>query len=153
MTQSQVLSIGGAYFCNSCGSKVYPITMETKTETVFAILVVPGLVWPMLFGENHLHATKALVDHYVPSITFWHPGMQFHVQYSLNNPLEGFTNLSAVSRSLSHESGPTVLKPHVSITYLLTGEPPLGVHFFFFFHFKVLFYYCSQHHLQHWCNS
>ena len=102
--------------------------METKTETVFAILVVPGLVWPMLFGENHLHATKALVDHYVPSITFRHPGMQFHVQYSLNNPLEGFTILSAANGSLSHESGPTVPKPRVSITCLLTRAPPPGVH-------------------------
>ena len=38
-----------------------PITWETETETVFPMLVVPGLVWPMLFGENHLHATQALV--------------------------------------------------------------------------------------------
>ena len=39
-----------------------PITWETKTETVFTMLVVPGLVWPILFGETHLHATQALVD-------------------------------------------------------------------------------------------
>ncbi|KAL9964122.1 hypothetical protein ACROYT_G027706 [Oculina patagonica] len=50
-----------------------PVTWESKTETVFTMLVVPGLVWPMLFGENHLHATQALVDHYAPSITFRHP--------------------------------------------------------------------------------
>ena len=102
------------------------ITLETKTETVFTMLVVPGLVWPMLFGENHLHAIQALVDHHVPSITFQHPSVQFRVQCSLDNPLEGFTNFPASSGSLSHESGPTVPKPHVSITYLLTGAPPLG---------------------------
>ena len=103
-------------------------TWETKTETVFTMLVVPGVVWPMLFGENHLHATQALVDHYVPSITFRHPSMQFRVQCSLDNPLEGFTTSPASNGSLSHESGPTVPKPHVSITCLLTGAPPLGVH-------------------------
>ena len=64
-----------------------PITWETNTETVFTMLVVPGLVWPILFGENHLHATQALVDHYVRTVTFCHPSMQFRVQCSLDNPL------------------------------------------------------------------
>ena len=105
-----------------------PITWETKTETLFTMLVVPGLVWPTLFGENHLHATQALVDHYGPSITFRHPSMQFRVQCSLDNPLEGFTNSPASNGTLSHEGGPTVPRPHVSITCLLTGAPPLGVH-------------------------
>ena len=104
-----------------------PITWETKSETVFTMLVVPGLVWPM-FGENQLHATQALVDHYAPSITFRHPSMRFHVQCSLDNPLEGFTTFPASNGSLSHESGPTVPKPHDSITCLFTGVPPLGVH-------------------------
>ena len=76
-----------------------PITWETKTETVFTMLVVPGLIWPMLFGENHLHATQALVDHYAPSITFRHPSMQFHVQCSLDNPLEGFATSPASNGS------------------------------------------------------
>ena len=105
-----------------------PIRWETNTETVFTMLVVPGLVWPMLFGENHLHATQALVDHYVPSIMFRHPSMQFRVQCSRDNPLEGFTTSPASNGPLSHESGPTVPKPHVSITCALTGAPPLGVH-------------------------
>ena len=56
-------------------------TMETNTETVFIVLVGPDHVWPILFGENHLHATKALViDHYVPAVAFRHPSMQFCVQ-------------------------------------------------------------------------
>ena len=105
-----------------------PIIWETKTETLFTMLVVPGLVWAMLFVENHLHATQALVDHFVPSITFRHPSMQFCVQCSLDNVLEGFTTSPASHGSLSHESGPTVPKPHVSIKCLLTGAPPLGVH-------------------------
>ena len=104
-----------------------PITWENQTETVFTMLVVPGLVWPMLFGENHLHATQALVDHYAPSITFRHPSMQFRVQCSLDNPLQGFANISVPNSSSSCESGSTAQKPHVSITCLLTGAPPLGV--------------------------
>ena len=65
---------------------------------------------------------------YVPSITFRNPSMQFCVQYSLDIPLEGFKNLSASNGSLSLEAGPTVPKPHVGSTCLLTGAPPLGVH-------------------------
>lgn len=34
-------------------------TMETNSQTVFTMLVVPGLVGPIRFGENHLHATQA----------------------------------------------------------------------------------------------
>ena len=104
-----------------------PITWENQTETVFTMLVVPGLVWPMFFGENHLHATQALVDHYAPSITFRHPSMQFRVQCSLDNPLQGFANISVPNSSSSCESGSTAQKPHVGITCLLTGAPPLGV--------------------------
>ncbi|KAL9979530.1 hypothetical protein ACROYT_G017206 [Oculina patagonica] len=104
-----------------------PITWENETETVFTMLVVPGFVWPMLFGENHLHATQALVDHYATSITFRHPSMQFRVQCSLDNPLQGFANISVPNSSSSCASGSTSQKPHVSITCLLTGAPPLGV--------------------------
>ena len=102
-----------------------PITWETGTETV---LVVPGLVWPILFGENHLHATQALVDHYVPSITFRHPSMQFRVQCSLDNPLSGFESNSAKNGTVTSDSETTVPKPHVSVTCLLTEAPSPGVH-------------------------
>ena len=55
-------------------------TMETNSEAVFTMLVVPGLVWPILVGENHLHAAKALVsDHYFPAVTFLHPSIHFCV--------------------------------------------------------------------------
>ena len=107
-----------------------PITWETNTETVFTMLVVPGLVWPILFGENHLHTTQALVDLYVPAVTFRDPSMQFRVHCSLDNPLKGFTSDSAPNASLSHQSGQTASKPHVSVTCLLTGAPPPGVHKF-----------------------
>jgi len=98
-----------------------PITWENKTETVFTMLVVPGLVWPMLFRENHFRATQVSVDHYVPSVTVRHPSMQFRVQCSLDNPLEGFASISVPKSSSSCESGSTAQKPHVSIICLLIG--------------------------------
>ena len=105
-----------------------PVTWETKTETVFTMLVVSGLVCPILFGENHLYGTQALVDHYAPSITFRHPSMPFRVQCSFDNPFEGFASVSAPNGFFSHESGPTVPKPHVSATCLLTLALPPSVH-------------------------
>ena len=36
-----------------------PATMETNSDAVFTMLVDPGLIWPILFRKNHLHATQA----------------------------------------------------------------------------------------------
>ena len=75
--------------------------METNTETVFTMLVVRGPLWPILFGENHLHLSQALViDHYVPAVTFRHPRMQFCVQYCLGNPFKGFPSVLVPNASL-----------------------------------------------------
>lgn len=67
-----------------------PITWDNGRESIFTILVVLHLSWSILFGKNHLHATKSLVDHGQPSITFQHSRMQFTVPRSLDNPLTGF---------------------------------------------------------------
>ena len=82
-----------------------PATVETNTKTVFTMLVVRGPVLPILFGENHLHASKALViDDYVPVVTFRHPSMQFCVQYSLGNPFKDFPSVLARNASLSQKA-------------------------------------------------
>ena len=94
---------------------------------MFTVLVVPGLVWPILFGENHLHATQALVDHHTLSITFCDPSVQFIVQCLLDNPLKGLGSFSATNGSMTHHSESASPKPHVSVTCLLTGAPPPGV--------------------------
>ena len=52
------------------GTMEIPIQWNNGKETTFQMLVVPGLPWPILFGENHLHSTQALVDHADPSIHF-----------------------------------------------------------------------------------
>jgi hypothetical protein len=83
-------------------------------ESIFTMLVVPQLSWPILFGENHLHSTKALVDHAVPSIEFRHPSMQFMIKCSLEKPQQAFQNSSP--------------RPHAGVTCLLTGGPSVGTH-------------------------
>lgn len=104
-----------------------PIKWETGNETVFTMLVVPGFVWRILFGENHLHATRALVDHHVPSVTFRYPSMQFLVQCSLENPLTGFESILGAPRSLQSEGKAATAKSHASITCLLTVTMPPGL--------------------------
>ena len=80
-------------------------TMETNTETVFTMLIVAGLVWQILFGENHFYATLAyLIGHYVPAVTFRHSSMQFRVQCFLGNPFKGFNSVLAPNASLSRKA-------------------------------------------------
>ena len=40
-----------------------PITFENGRPSVFSMLVVPGLLWLILLGQNHLHMTQAHTDH------------------------------------------------------------------------------------------
>ena len=86
-----------------------PIQWSNGKETTFQMFVVPGLSWPILFGENHSHATQALVDHADPSIQFRHPSMSFKISFSLQNPLK---------EAHGHSSN-----THAGVTCLLTGEP------------------------------
>ena len=39
------------------GTMEIPIQWNNGKETTFQMLEVPGLFWPILFGENHLHPT------------------------------------------------------------------------------------------------
>ena len=39
-----------------------PIIWENGRPSIFSMLVVPGLAWPILFGQNHLRITKAHTD-------------------------------------------------------------------------------------------
>ena len=93
----------------SVGTIEIPIQWSNGKETTFQMLVVPGLSWPILFGENHLHSTQALVDHADPSIHFPHPRMAFKITCSLQNPLP----------EASHNGSNT----HTGVTCLLTGAP------------------------------
>ena len=89
------------------GTMEIPIQWNNGKESTFQMLVVPGLSWPVLFGENHLHATQALVDHAEPSIHFRHPSMSFQIACSLQNPLTEAHGCSS--------------NTHAGVTCLLTG--------------------------------
>lgn len=94
------------------GTMEIPIQWSVGKETTFQMLVVPGLSWPILFGENYLHVTQALVDHAEPSIHFRNPSMSFKISCSLQNPLT-----EAYGQSSKTDAG---------ITCLLTGAPSPG---------------------------
>ena len=94
------------------GTMEIPIQWNNGKETTFQMLVVPGLSCPILFGENHLHSSQALVDHADPSIHFRHPSMSFKITCSLQNPLP----------EASHRGSNT----HADVTCLLTGAPVPG---------------------------
>lgn len=91
------------------GTMEIPIQWSNGKECTFQMLVVPGLSWPILFGENHLHSTQALVDHAEASIHFCHPSMSFKIACSLNNPLKAVFYRSST--------------PRAGFTCLLTGAP------------------------------
>jgi len=89
------------------GTMEIPIQWNNGRETTFQVLLVRGLSWPILFGENHLHSTQALVDHADPSINFRQSSKSFEITCSLQNPLP----------EASHRGGNT----HAGVTCLLTG--------------------------------
>ena len=94
-----------------------PIVWENGHHSIFSMLVVPGLIWPILFGQNHLKQTKAVTDHDELTVYFKHPSLRFQIKCVDSNPLAHFPNLSNQTSS-SVPSGRTY------IACLLTGVPP-----------------------------
>ena len=72
----------------------------------------PGLTWPILFGENHLHSAQALVDDATTSIHFRHPGTSFKTTCSLENPQPKETHIGS--------------NTHTGFTCLLSFDFPPG---------------------------
>ena len=105
---------------SSTGIMQIPITWNSGQETVFSMLVVPHLAWPILFGENHLQATKAVVDHGDLQINFLHPNMRFQINCRRESPM------SAVPFNTPGMFTPQ--SPHTSATCLFTVVPPTNIH-------------------------
>ena len=40
-----------------------PVVWENGRPSIFSMLVVPGLVWSIRFGQNHLRKTQAHTNH------------------------------------------------------------------------------------------
>ena len=73
----------------STGILPVPITWPNGQNSTFQMLVAPNLAWPILFGENHLKLTQALVDHANSRIKF--PDLNFVIQCPASNPAQMLT--------------------------------------------------------------
>ena len=71
-----------------------PIVWDNDYRSIFSMFVIPGLIVPILFGENHLRKTKAVTDHDELTISFKHPSLRFQIKCVDSNPLAHFPNLS-----------------------------------------------------------
>ena len=90
-----------------------PNTWENRQSSIFSMLVVPNLAWPILFIQNHLSQTQAVTDHANYCVRFNHQALNFTVNSS---PFEAFPSLASIPKS-----GGSV--PGVNVTYLLTSTP------------------------------
>ena len=55
------------------GAMQVPIVWENGCPSIFSMLVVPGLAWPILFGQNHLRKTQAYTNHAALQVYFADP--------------------------------------------------------------------------------
>ena len=81
------------------------------------MLVVPGLICPILFGQNLSKQTKAVTDHDELTVYFEHPSLRFQIKCVDSNPLAHFPNLS-------NQTSSSVPSGRACIACLLTGVPP-----------------------------
>ena len=71
---------------NAVGVSQVPITWENGRPSIFSMLVVPGVSWPILFGQNHLRMTQAHTDPVELTVHFRDPalsnvGIQIHYRH------------------------------------------------------------------------
>ena len=99
------------------GMMQIPIVWENGHRSIFSMLVIPGLIWPILFGQNHLKKTKAVTDHDELRVYFRHPSFLFQIKCVDLNPLAHFPNLS-------NQTSCSVPSGSAYIACLLTGVPP-----------------------------
>ena len=82
-----------------------PITWENGRPSVFSMLVVPGLSWPILFGQNHLRMTQAHTDHAELTVHFRDPALGFTIKCRDSNPLQAFPSLSSPPAQTGQKQG------------------------------------------------
>ena len=128
-----------------------PITWPNGQNSTFQMLVLPNLAWPILFGENHLKLTQALVDHATSRIKFQHPDLNFVIQCPASNPAQMLTP-QTTSSTPGSASSPSV--PGVNVTCILTGMPtPLQDHLKISIHKGLNFItVCYSPHFDHLIN-
>ena len=91
-----------------------PIVWETGKSTIFTMLIVPNLTWPLLFGQNHLRKTDAGIYSKDLKVYFADSAMDFEINCYDSNPNEAFTALRSHQPCRSSTA---------NFTYLLTAMP------------------------------
>ena len=72
------------------GNLQVPIIWKNGRASTFNMLVVPGLAWPILFGQNHLRMLQAHTDHAGLRVRFDHPSLKFTITCCDENPFVAF---------------------------------------------------------------
>ena len=94
---------------HAVGTMQVPITWANGRSSTFVMLVVPGLAWPILFGQNHLEATDACVRFSKRRVYFAHQDMRFEVPSTNSNPLAEFPQLGSPPNSAASSAHVTCL--------------------------------------------
>ena len=104
------------------GTLQVPIIWGNGRPSIFSMLVVPNLAWPMLFGQNHLRMIEAHTDHARSRVRFDHPSLKFTC--CDENPLVAFPSLAKQYTSSTNGIANSVQSDVHSPTCLLTPMPP-----------------------------
>ena len=102
-----------------------PIVWKTGKPCTFSMLVVPRLVWPILFGQNHLDMIGAKTDHTNSIVTFTDPDINFSVSCPNENSLDLYPWLgNPDSTPRSGTSSANVITPVCMLTSTPTPSQP-----------------------------
>ena len=106
------------------GTLQVPIIWHNGRPSIFSMLVVPNLAWPILFGQNHLRMIEAHTDHTGLRVRFDHPSLKFTITCCDENPLLAFPSLGKqYTSSMKGIANPVQSDVH-SPACLLTPMPP-----------------------------
>ena len=100
-----------------------PVVWENGRPSIFSMLVVPHLAWPILFGQNHFRKTEAQTDHAKLTVHFADPLLHFTISCHDTNPLDAFPTLRTQSSSLTSPNDTTTGSGSANATCLLTAMP------------------------------
>ena len=103
-----------------------PIVWETGKLCTFSMLVVPKLVWPILFRQNHSDMIGAQTDHTKRTVKFTDPDLNFTVSCPKENPVDMYPRLGnpcSISPN-SAKSNATVTTPVCLLTSTPTPSQP-----------------------------
>ena len=99
------------------GNLQVPIIWGNARASTFNMLVVPGLAWPILFGQNHLRMLQAHTDHARLRVRFDHPSLKFTITCCDENPFVAFPSLA--NQNSSQPKGLCIL------VTLVSSHPPV----------------------------